>query len=257
MKRIKQILVSILLGLLVAPCVYCLADWTYTVRRGDTLYKVARRYGVSFNALRSRNGLYGRGLRIGQRIVIPTARPAPAARSGGWYYTVKRGDTIANIARRTGVKVGNIRSANGLWSNALRINQRIFIPTGGRSAPVAATRMGGDTYLLAKIIHAEAGAEPYVGKVAVGAVILNRTDSPKFPRTIAGVVYQPHAFESVSNGIYQRPPSNDSLKAARDALNGWDPSGGALFFFNPAKTSNAFIWSRRIIARFGGHVFAL
>lgn len=175
-----------------------------------------------------------------------------------WTYTVRRGDSLYKISRRTGVSLAAIRRRNGIWSNRLRIRQRIIIPTVRRNAVRhRPTRVSGDIYLLAKIIHAEAGAEPYVGKVAVGGVILNRIQHSKFPNTIAGVVYQPHAFESVSNGIVNRPASKDSLKAARDALNGWDPSGGAIYFFNPAKTRNRWIWARRIINRLGKHVFAI
>lgn len=174
-----------------------------------------------------------------------------------WTYTVRRGDSIYKIARRTGVSVGSLRSRNGLWSNRLRIKQRIIIPTTVRAATVKPTRVSGDVALLAKLIHAESGAEPYVGKVAVGGVVLNRVQNPRFPNSLAGVVYQPNAFESVSNGIINRPASKESLKAARDALNGWDPSGGALYFFNPGKTSNRWIWARRIINRLGKHVFAI
>ncbi len=174
-----------------------------------------------------------------------------------WTYTVRRGDTLYKIARRTGVKVGALRSRNGIWGNRLRIKQRITIPTAKRTVARRPTRTSGDIALLARIIHAEAGAEPYVGKVAVGGVVLNRIQSSKFPKTIAGVVYQPRAFESVSNGIVNRPASKESQKAARDAMNGWDPSGGALYFFNPGKTSNRWIWARRIINRLGKHVFAI
>ncbi|HYH04614.1 MAG TPA: cell wall hydrolase, partial [Bacillota bacterium] len=91
----------------------------------------------------------------------------------------------------------------------------------------------------------------------VGGVILNRVQNKKFPKTVAGVIYQPHAFESVSNGIINRPATAASRKAARDALAGWDPSGGALYFFNPGKTNNRWIWARRIINRIGKHVFAI
>jgi N-acetylmuramoyl-L-alanine amidase len=87
--------------------------------------------------------------------------------------------------------------------------------------------------------------------------VLNRVQNSKFPQSIAGVVYQPHAFESVSNGLINRQASKESMKAARDALSGWDPSGGALYFFNPAKTRNRWIWARRIINRLGKHVFAI
>lgn len=174
-----------------------------------------------------------------------------------WTYTVKRGDTLYKIARKTGTTINAIRKRNGMRGWVLRIKQRIIIPTGVAATRKKVTRSSGDVELLARIIHAEAGAEPYLGKVAVGAVIMNRVQSPKFPKSIAGVIYQPHAFESVSNGIYTRPASAASRKAARAAISGWDPSGGALYFFNPGKTNNAWIWARRIINRIGKHVFAI
>ena len=110
--------------------------------------------------------------------------------------------------------------------------------------------------LLAKVIEGEAADEPLVGKVAVGSVILNRIRSSSFPQSLSSVVYQPLAFESVSNGQYNRSTSEESIKAARLALNGWDPTGGALFFWNPAKRVSAWIWSRPIITQIGAHVFA-
>lgn len=182
-----------------------------------------------------------------------------AETSADWRYTVKRGDTLFRIARKTGVTVNAIKRRNGVTSNRLRIGQRIMIPSGAasRSSRKAGVRSTGELELLARAIHAEAGVEPYLGKVAVGGVILNRVQNQKFPKTVAGVIYQPHAFESVSNGIINRPATADSRKAARDALAGWDPSGGALYFFNPGKTKNRWIWARRIINRIGKHVFAI
>ncbi len=175
-----------------------------------------------------------------------------------WTYTVRRGDTLYKIARKVGVSVGTLRSWNGLWTNYLRVGQRLTIPTQtAQPARAGGSRSGVDRYLLARLIHAEAEAEPYIGKVAVGAVVLNRIESPKFPNTLAGVLYQPLAFESVANGRVYNNPNSDSIRAAGDAINGWDPTGGCLFFFNPAKTSNRFIWSRRIITRIGKHVFSL
>ena len=117
----------------------------------------------------------------------------------------------------------------------------------------------GDNELLARIIRAEAEAEPYTGQVAVGAVILNRVQNSGFPNTLSGVVYQPHAFESVSNGEFNRQPTPSCRKAAQAALGGWDPSSGALFFFNPAKVTSphSYVWTRRIIQKIGKHVFAL
>lgn len=111
--------------------------------------------------------------------------------------------------------------------------------------------------LLARVIAAEAQGEPYTGQVAVGAVILNRISSPQFPNTLSGVIFQPHAFESVSNGlIWRRTPSATAYRAARDALNGWDPTYGSVFFWNPYKPVSGWIWSRPIVTQIGKHVFA-
>lgn len=114
----------------------------------------------------------------------------------------------------------------------------------------------GDTYLLARVIEGEAADEPFDGKVAVGAVILNRTESAAFPHSLASVIYQPGAFESVSNGEYNRPLSEESLRAASMAMSGWDPTGGSLFFWNPSKLVSPWIWTRNIITQIGRHVFA-
>lgn len=112
-----------------------------------------------------------------------------------------------------------------------------------------------NVYLLARIISAEARGEPYEGQVAVGAVILNRIEHPSFPDTLSGVIYQNGAFTAIVDGQFNQPISDSAYNAARDALNGWDPSGGAIYYYNPAKTSNAFIHSRPVIKVIGGHRF--
>ncbi|MGI6678407.1 MAG: spore cortex-lytic enzyme [Dehalobacterium sp.] len=117
--------------------------------------------------------------------------------------------------------------------------------------------VSGDTMLLARAIHAEAEAEPYIGKVAVGAVLLNRVSNADFPNSLSGVVYQGRALESVANGRVNTQPNNDSVKAARDALNGWDPSYGCLYFWNPSKPVSAWIWTRKIVVKYGNHVFGI
>ena len=109
--------------------------------------------------------------------------------------------------------------------------------------------------LLARIINGEARGEPYKGMVAVGAVVLNRVDSPKFPSTIAGVIYQSGAFDAVSDGQINMTPTASAYNAARDALNGWDPSGGAIYYFNPATATNKWIWSRPLTVVIGNHRF--
>ncbi len=114
-----------------------------------------------------------------------------------------------------------------------------------------------DEYLLARAIHGEARGEPYVGKVAVAAVVLNRTRSSSFPNTIAGVIYQPLAFTAVADGQINMTPNMDSIKAARDALNGWDPTYGCLYYWNPATATSKWIWSRKVTLKIGKHWFGI
>lgn len=114
-----------------------------------------------------------------------------------------------------------------------------------------------DLYLLAKAIHAEGRGEPYVGQVAIGAVILNRVRNDKFPNTVAGVIYQKNAFTAVSDGQINLAPNETAMRAARDAVNGWDPSGGAIYYYNPAIATSSWIFSRKTIAVIGKHVFAV
>ena len=114
---------------------------------------------------------------------------------------------------------------------------------------------GSDVNLLAKLIAAEARGESYKGQVAVGAVVLNRVDHPSFPDTVAGVIYQRGAFSCVNDSNWNVSPNSTSLKAAQDCINGWDPSGGAIYYYNPAKTSNSFMHSRPTITVIGRHYF--
>ncbi len=109
--------------------------------------------------------------------------------------------------------------------------------------------------LLARVVYAEAAGEPYVGKVAVAAVILNRVRSPLFPDTVAGVVYEAWQFSCVGNSMFNSTPSWDSVRAAQDALAGWDPTGGALFYFNHHLVSNSWLWSKPFAAVIGNHRF--
>lgn len=109
--------------------------------------------------------------------------------------------------------------------------------------------------LLARLISAEARGEPYSGQVAVGAVVLNRVRHPSFPNTVAGVIYQNGAFSCISDGQFNQPVASSAYRAAQDALNGWDPSGGAIYYFNPAKTTSKWIWSRPLIVIIGSHRF--
>jgi N-acetylmuramoyl-L-alanine amidase len=114
-----------------------------------------------------------------------------------------------------------------------------------------------DEQLLARVVNGEARGEPYEGQVAVAAVIINRTRDPKFPKTLAGVIYQPSAFTAVSDGQINVPIDPDStvVKAVRDALNGWDPTNGCIYYWNPATATSKWIWSRTIVKKIGKHYF--
>ena len=113
----------------------------------------------------------------------------------------------------------------------------------------------GDLDLLARLISAEARGEPYEGQVAVGAVVLNRVDHPSFPNSISGVIYQQDAFTCLYDGQINEPVAESAYRAAQDALNGWDPSYGAIYYFNPVTATSAWIWSRPLIVTIGRHRF--
>jgi len=110
-------------------------------------------------------------------------------------------------------------------------------------------------YMLARIISAEARGEPYKGQVAVGAVIMNRVKHPSFPNTLAGVIYQPGAFTAIVDGQINEPVAQSAYKAASDAMNGWDPTGGCIYYFNPSTATSKWIWSRPQVTRIGKHIF--
>ncbi len=114
-----------------------------------------------------------------------------------------------------------------------------------------------EVYLLAKTIYAEGRGEPYTGQVAIGAVVLNRVRHPSFPNTISGVVYQKHAFTAVSDGQINLTPNETAMRAAQDAINGWDPSGGAIYYYNPAVATSSWIFDRQTVTVIGKHVFAI
>lgn len=118
-------------------------------------------------------------------------------------------------------------------------------------------RSAGDLQLMARAVNGEARGEPYEGQVAVAAVILNRVKSASFPNSVSGVIYQPGAFTAVSDGQINEPIAENSTvyKACEDAMNGWDPTGGALYYFNPDTATNAWIWSRPLIKQIGKHRF--
>lgn len=128
------------------------------------------------------------------------------------------------------------------------------LPT-GMSGGSSSGKGSGDVDLLARLISAEARGEPYEGQVAVGAVVLNRVNHASFPNTLSGVIYQSGAFSCLDDGQFDEPVAESAYRAARDAMNGWDPSGGAIYYFNPDTATSAWIWSRPAIVTIGRHMF--
>jgi spore germination cell wall hydrolase CwlJ-like protein len=190
-------------------------------------------------------------------VILPSAAFAAT-------HTVSRGESLYQISSWYGTTVSTVKAANGLKDNAIYPGQKLYIPDNSRKSSSTVSRgMGNisrsDIDLLARIIHSEAEGEQYKAKVAVGAVILNRVSSPIFPNTIAGVIYQVtdghYQFEPVLNGRINYPANADSVKAAQDALNGWDPTNGALYFFNNDVT-NRYLWAKKISIVLGKLVFS-
>ena len=155
--------------------------------------------------------------------------------------------------------VKRFQAKNGLTVDGIAGPQTLAalgLPTGQQTGGSSANDSR-DLNLLARIIHGEARGEPYVGQVAIGAVVLNRVRDSRFPNTIAGVIYQPGAFDAVYDGQINLEPDNNAYNAARDALNGWDPTYGCIYYYNPATATSSWIWTRQIVLKIGKHNFAV
>lgn len=156
-------------------------------------------------------------------------------------YGTKTASAVKQFQRNCGITVDGIAGPKTL----------LYLGLGG--SPSSANQS--DLYLLAKVIAAEGRGESYTGQVAIGAVVLNRIKHPSFPDSVSGVVYQEGAFTCVRDRNWQTEPNATSRKAAQDALNGWDPSGGSIYYYNPAKTSNKWMRARPVVVTIGSHVF--
>ena len=179
--------------------------------------------------------------------------------------------TIQEKLKRWGYYFGNVDGIYGSQTVAAvkRFQQKNGLQVDGIAGTKTLNAMGimtssssgstssnsSDVNLLARAIYGEARGEPYTGQVAVAAVILNRVKSSQFPNTIAGVIYQSGAFDAVSDGQINLTPDSTAKKAAQDALNGWDPSYGAIYYFNPSTATNKWIWSRPMTVTIGRHRF--
>jgi len=167
-------------------------------------------------------------------------------------YGAKTKAAVVSFQRKNGL------AADGIVGNATAKAMGVTLKGGTSSSSTSTTSKGlsnSDLYLLSCCIYGEARGESYTGKVAVAAVILNRVASSKFPNSISGVIYQTGAFTCVSDGQINLGTNDECTRAAQDAMNGWDPSGGALYYFNPATATSKWIWSRPQIVTIGKHIF--
>ena len=166
---------------------------------------------------------------------------------------------VKYFQQKNGLKADGIAGKSTF--EALGMNDSVKALEGNKgssnSSSSSSNYTSSDLYLLAKTIYAEARGESYTGQVAVGAVILNRVKSSKFPNTISGVVYQKHAFTAVSDGQINLEPDKTAMNAAQDAMNGWDPTYGCIYYYNPAVATSSWIFSRKTVTTIGKHVFAV
>lgn len=229
---------------------------SYVVQPGDTLYLIAQRFNTTVNDLTATNSLHTSTIYPGQALALPTGESGTA----NSFYTVQPGDTLYLISQRYGVSVDALQSLNGLSGTSLVVGQQIKVPAQGQRSEQLASRGGfswREVDLIARVVNGEARGEPYIGQVAVAAVILNRLQNSSFPKTISGVIYQPGAFTACADGQINTPLTDSALKAARAAIGGQDPTNGALYYWNPVTATSKWVWSRKITLKIGNHVFAI
>ncbi len=173
-------------------------------------------------------------------------------RLSDWGYYTGAADGV--YGSRTEEAVKKFQKANGLTPDGVA-GPATLAAAGLPSGQTGSSGGSADVNLLARLISAEARGEPYSGQVAVGAVVLNRMEHPSFPSTMSGVIYQKGAFSCLDDGQFNEPVAESAYRAAREALNGWDPSGGAIYYFNPATATSRWIWSRPLLVTIGKHRF--
>lgn len=157
---------------------------------------------------------------------------------------------VQNFQKRNGLTADGVVGASTLKALGMQAQAG---SSGGSSG--GSSNEGGNMYLLAQLVYGEARGEPYKGQVAVAAVVLNRVDSPDFPNSLSGVIYQPGAFDAVADGQINSAPDENCIKAARDAMNGWDPTGGCLYYYNPQTATNKWMLSKPVLLAIGRHSF--
>lgn len=251
--NIKKMIVSWVLAIMLIPVLVVPAmASSYTVIAGDSLFKIGQKMGISYQSIIKENDLESSTIYPGMDLIIPET-------DGGSLYTVKEGESLFLIAKKYGITVDALKRENGLSSDTIITGQNLRIPAGNVNTSRSYSGYSfsqGDIDLMAKAVYGEARGESYTGQVAIAAVIINRVESEDFPNTVSAVIFEPWAFTAVHDGQFYLTPDATAYRAVRDAVNGSDPTGEALYYWNPVTATNKWIWSRPIITTIGKHVFA-
>ena len=223
----------------------------YQIAAGDTLSTIASEHKITVEALKKANNLTDDTILAGSYLYIP---------DGGAYHTVASGETLSQLANRYQLRVDDIKKANALTSDMIQTGQKLWIPLSEvKSQPSSSSgryqASAEEITLMAKAVYGEARGEDRMGQTAVAAVILNRVQSPEFPNSISEVIFEPWAFTCVADGQFDLVPNAMAYEAVRDALEGIDPTYGALYYWNPKTATSPWIWSRAVVTQIGQHVF--
>ncbi len=230
MKRVVKIISLILI--VFTMCV-CVTHVTVSVSQTRTAYALTLKQGSS-----------GQTVRTMQRKL----------KNWGYYF----GAVDGIFGSQTKKAVISFQRKNGLTPDGIVGNKTLkALGMSSSSTQSSPSYSNADVELLARLIYGEARGESYVGQVAVGAVVLNRIKSASFPNTMSGVIYQRYAFTAVDDGQINLTPNATARKAAQDAMNGWDPSYGALYYYNPSTATSSWIFTRKTTVTIGNHVFAI
>lgn len=238
----------------------------YTVVKNDSLYKIGSLFNTTVNKIKTDNKLKTDTIYPGQKLEVDAKT-----------YTVKKGDTLYGISKKYGITLASLRKANNISGDLIIVGQKLILPginekaasnTASQNNAASSQAAGSlavipytqsELDLLARLIEAEAGGESYNAKIAVGAVVVNRVLSKDWASSISGVINEKYGeyyqFTPVQNGTIKNPASDASIKAAKEALSGNDPSNGAIFYYDSSST-NSWIKSKAVTARIGNLTFA-
>jgi len=231
----------------------------YYVQAGDNISLIARRFNTTIQEIKRINNLDSDMISINQKLIIDLPESIIENYNLILTYRVEPGDNLLSVTREFNVSSWDIKIYNNLEHDQLYAGQRLLIPLSLDESKLnqAFYATNKERDLLAKAVYSEARGEPFAGQVAVASVILNRVKNSLFPNTIEGVIFQPYQFTAVDDGQFWLTPNQIAYIAVDAALKGWDPSGGALYYYNPNTAESDWVYYRDVIIRIGDHYFAV